>query len=178
MSSKVSRLRKPSDEASPAPVRKSGRRAVVAIAKPRSARQPRKRGGRVAVRDSERTTAQILEAAIDLIESEGESGVRVHELARKAGRTMGAVYHHFESREGLIEAARALQFRGRSEEDILAIEQAVTRVGRTSLDLNVTIGRSDEPDVIYATGRSVLVWYDYQAGKSVPWPDSIRAAIS
>jgi acyl-CoA thioester hydrolase len=58
------------------------------------------------------------------------------------------------------------------------IEQTVTRVGRTSLDLNITIGRTDEPDVIYATGRSVLVWYDYQAGKSVPWPESIRAAIS
>jgi len=54
----------------------------------------------------------------------------------------------------------------------------VTRVGRTSLDLNITIGRSDEPDVIYATGRSVLVWYDYQAGKSVPWPESIRQQIT
>ena len=55
---------------------------------------------------------------------------------------------------------RALNYPG-----IAVIEQTVTRVGRTSLD------------VIYATGRSVLVWYDYQAGKSVPWPENIRAAI-
>lgn len=68
---------------------------------------------------------------------------------------------------------RALNYPG-----VAVIEQTVTRVGRTSLDLNITIGRSDEPDVIYATGRSVLVWYDYQAGRSVPWPESIRAAIS
>jgi len=67
---------------------------------------------------------------------------------------------------------RALNYPG-----VAVVEQSVTRVGRTSLDLNVAIGRIDEPDVIYATGRSVLVWYDYQAGKSVPWPANIRAAI-
>jgi acyl-CoA thioester hydrolase len=61
---------------------------------------------------------------------------------------------------------------------VAVIEQTVTRVGRTSLDLNITIGRSDEPGVVYATGRSVLVWYDYQNGRSVPWPDNIRAALS
>lgn len=86
--------------------------------------------GRVAIRDSERTTAEILEAAIELIETEGESGVRVHDLARNAGRTMGAIYHHFGSREGLIEAARALQFRGRMEADIAAIDEAVERSSR------------------------------------------------
>lgn len=98
-------------------------------AKPPAHRSRRRdsRTSPVATRDSELTTAQILDAAIELIESEGESGVRVHQLARKAGRTMGAVYHHFESREGVIEAARALQFRGRIEKDVAAIDDMSER---------------------------------------------------
>lgn len=68
---------------------------------------------------------------------------------------------------------RALNYPG-----VAVVEQTVTRVGRTSLDLDLTIGRTDEPGVVYATGRSVLVWYDYQAGKAVPWPQGIRSAIS
>jgi acyl-CoA thioesterase FadM len=31
---------------------------------------------------------------------------------------------------------------------------------------------------VYATGRCVIVWYDYSAGKSAPLPDSVRAAIT
>jgi len=67
---------------------------------------------------------------------------------------------------------RALNYPG-----VAVVEQKVSRVGRSSLDLDITISRSDEPGVIYATGRSVLVWYDYQAGKSLPWPQDIRKVL-
>ncbi len=107
--------------------RKRGSRATVAPAPAKARRRAKAATHQVATRDAERTTAQILDAAITLIETEGESGVRVHQLARKAGRTMGAVYHHFESREGVIEAARALQFRGRVERDIAAIDEMLDR---------------------------------------------------
>lgn len=109
---------------------KAGRRVAADSETSRRPRRPPAPPKAVATRDSERTTAQILDAAIGLIESEGESGVRVHQLARKAGRTMGAVYHHFESREGVIEAARAMQFRGQTDTDLEAMRNALERCRR------------------------------------------------
>jgi acyl-CoA thioester hydrolase len=58
------------------------------------------------------------------------------------------------------------------------VRQIVTRVGRSSVEMSLSIEREDEPGVTYATGRTVIVWYDYGAGKSAPWPESVRAAIS
>ena len=58
------------------------------------------------------------------------------------------------------------------------VRQNVTRVGRSSVEMSLVIESKDEPGVAYATGRSVIVWYDYAAGKSMPWPESVRAAIS
>ena len=36
------------------------------------------------------------------------------------------------------------------------------------------IEKKGEPGVVYATGRTVIVWYDYSAGKSRPWPEKVR----
>jgi acyl-CoA thioesterase FadM len=44
--------------------------------------------------------------------------------------------------------------------------------------MSITIEKKSEPGVTYATGRSVLVWYDYTAGKSLPWPEKVRQAIT
>jgi acyl-CoA thioester hydrolase len=54
------------------------------------------------------------------------------------------------------------------------VRQEVTRVGRSSLELALLIERSDEPETVYARGRSIIVWYDYEAGRSVPWPEALR----
>ena len=61
---------------------------------------------------------------------------------------------------------------------VAVVKQSVTRVGRSSVEMGLVIERKDEPGVAYATGRTVIVWYDYSAGKSMPWPESVRAAIS
>ena len=61
---------------------------------------------------------------------------------------------------------------------VALVRQIVTRVGRSSVEMSLSIEREDEPGVVYATGRTVIVWYDYTAGKSMPWPESVRAAIS
>jgi len=60
---------------------------------------------------------------------------------------------------------------------LAVVRQLVTRVGRSSVEMSLTIERKDEPGVVYATGRTVIVWYDYSAGKSAPWPDSIRSRL-
>ena len=61
---------------------------------------------------------------------------------------------------------------------VAVVKQIVTRLGRSSVEMSLVIERKDEPGVPYATGRTVIVWYDYTLGKSKPWPESVRAAIS
>lgn len=68
------------------------------------------------VADGRDTRQRLLEAAISIIEEEGEDGVRVDRVAEIAGFTKPVVYHHFADREDLVVAAlteryyRALSF--------------------------------------------------------------------
>ena len=57
------------------------------------------------------------------------------------------------------------------------VTQTVTRVGRSSLDADVTIEGDEATPVLYAKGKNVLVWMDYASGKSAPWPEALRAAL-
>ncbi|OIQ78264.1 thioesterase superfamily protein [mine drainage metagenome] len=50
--------------------------------------------------------------------------------------------------------------------------------GRTSFDTYTLLGRTDDPDTIYASGGSRVVWVDFPQRKSVPLPDMLRALIS
>ncbi len=56
------------------------------------------------------------------------------------------------------------------------VTQTVTRVGRSSMDLDMTIEGDGAEPVLYARGKNVLVWVDYRSGRSVPWPDRLLAA--
>lgn len=51
------------------------------------------------------TRERLLEAAISIIEAEGEDGVRVDRVAEIAGFTKPVVYHHFADREDMVIAA-------------------------------------------------------------------------
>ncbi len=55
--------------------------------------------------------------------------------------------------------------------------QTVMRVGRSSMDLELTIEGGGSDAVLYAKGRNVLVWMDYRSGKSAPWPTRLREAL-
>ena len=57
-------------------------------------------------RDPGATRTAIINAAIAVITSEGEASLRVAGVARAAGVTTGAIYGQFESRDGLLAAAR------------------------------------------------------------------------
>jgi acyl-CoA thioester hydrolase len=67
---------------------------------------------------------------------------------------------------------RQLEFPG----DVLA-KHYITNPGRTSFDTYVTLERVDAPGVICAEGGSKTVWVDYQAHRSVPLPDWLRALL-
>jgi acyl-CoA thioester hydrolase len=81
--------------------------------------------------------------------------------------------------EAPILAHAACDFvRAMSYPGVALVRQTVTRVGRSSVEMNLVLEKKDEPGVIYATGRTVIVWYDYAAGKSKPWPEAIRVTIT
>lgn len=65
------------------------------------------------------TRDRILEAAIAIIEAEGEASVRVDRVVKAAGFTKPVLYHHFSDREDLIVAAQGERYR-RSFVDALA----------------------------------------------------------
>lgn len=69
--------------------------------------------------DERGTRDRILEAAISIIEADGEVGVRVDRVVESAGFTKPVLYHHFTDREDLIVSAQGERYR-RSFEDALA----------------------------------------------------------
>lgn len=51
---------------------------------------------------SEQTRERLLDAALDLMQAKGHGQMSVHEVARAAGMTTGAVQHHFSSKAALM----------------------------------------------------------------------------
>jgi acyl-CoA thioester hydrolase len=60
--------------------------------------------------------------------------------------------------------------------DVLA-KHYVAQPGRSSFDAFVTLERTDEPGVLYATGGATTVWIDFQLQKSEAMPESVRTLI-
>jgi len=97
--------------------------------------------------------------------------------------------------EGRIQAFHRIGAEGRTSEGIILasigcdflrsltypatarVTHRVARIGRSSLDMEVLIERSDEPGVLYARGREVIVWVNYESGKSMPWPEAVLAHL-
>ncbi len=65
---------------------------------------------------------------------------------------------------------RQLEYPG----DILA-KHYVANPGRTSFDAFITLERTDQPGVLYASGGATTVWIDFPRQKSVPLPQWLRA---
>jgi acyl-CoA thioester hydrolase len=57
------------------------------------------------------------------------------------------------------------------------ITQVVSKIGNSSLHHSATIQTLAQPGVIYAKSTSVVVWMDYAAGNSIPWPETVRSAL-
>jgi len=54
----------------------------------------------------------------------------------------------------------------------------VAKPGRSSFEAYVTLERSDEPGVLYASGGAKTVWVNYREEKSVLLPAMLRALIA
>jgi AcrR family transcriptional regulator len=60
--------------------------------------------GRPAARDARDTRQHILDAALDLFAEKGFFGTSMRELARAVGVRESAIYHHFASKDALLDA--------------------------------------------------------------------------
>lgn len=62
-------------------------------------------GTRIAVQTSERSTRQrALLAALELFDGQGVEATTIEQVREAAGISVGSLYHHFRSREGLVVA--------------------------------------------------------------------------
>jgi len=76
---------------------------------------------------AEATVTGVLEATIKAIETHGEASVRLDDILTTTGISKGSLYHHFGSREGLIAAARVVQFSRFISEDAKSIREELTK---------------------------------------------------
>jgi AcrR family transcriptional regulator len=94
------------------------------------------------------TRRALLDATLSLLTERGESGVRVTEVARRAGTTTGAIYSHFRDRAELLAAAYIDKFEGEVTNDIAALEAALDsatdRDSAAAALLNLVIVPDDE----------------------------------
>lgn len=58
----------------------------------------------------------------------------------------------------------------------IVVELAATRIGNSSLTIAHRVIAADDRDCVYADGEVVMVWIDPTSGRSIPLPESIRAA--
>lgn len=68
------------------------------------------------------TVDRLIAAAIEALETSGESGFRVDRIIEASGASASSLYHHFGSRDGLIDAARAVEFTRGAAEDVSSID--------------------------------------------------------
>jgi AcrR family transcriptional regulator len=82
--------------------------------------------GRIANRTREQTHAALLKAACDVLDAVGESGLRIAEVAQRAGVTTTVIHQHFGDRQGLVTAALVERIGQRLESDAAEIEAVLT----------------------------------------------------
>ncbi len=71
----------------------------------------------------------VLDAVAERLMSADESLIRIPEICEATGVNYGSVYHHFGSREGVIDAAYDMMFTALAEEGVTALRQVNDSVG-------------------------------------------------
>lgn len=98
---------------------------------------------------------RLLELAIQTIDESGEPGIRVNQLAESAGVSIPTLYHHFGSREGLIEEAQVERFIRALRRDAEALVQQLGKC-KTKADLLETLHQLFKNRK--AKGRALTRW--------------------
>ncbi|OZI45431.1 thioesterase [Bordetella genomosp. 5] len=57
------------------------------------------------------------------------------------------------------------------------VTHTLARLGRSSMEFELTLEKVGDDAGPYARGRNVLVWMDYTANRSAPWPAEVLAQL-
>lgn len=58
------------------------------------------------------------------------------------------------------------------------VTHRLTRIGRSSAEFELLLEKAGEEGSPYARGRNVLVWMDYVANASAPWPHEVLSKLA
>lgn len=86
---------------------------------------------------TEATRRALLDAALADMEATGEASIRITKILQESGVTNGSLYHHFGSREGLVQAAIAERFLGSVTKGLAVFASRVSEVTSTEELFNV-----------------------------------------
>ncbi len=75
---------------------------------------------------SRSTIRALIDATVRELAERGEAGFRLDHVLRETGTSKSSLYHHFTSRDGLIEAATVVAFRAEVAADIDTIRAALS----------------------------------------------------
>jgi AcrR family transcriptional regulator len=115
----------------------------------------------------------ILDAAVKELQDFSEAGFRVTRVAEEAGCVVSVLYHHFENREGLIDAA-LIEIMRRETDDVESIYREID----TMLSSVTTIEQAFETYVriAHGSGGTVRRALDAQILTAVQTRPSVRRA--
>jgi len=119
------------------------------------------------------TRVRILQAAIDLLEAGDSHGVRMSDIAKRAGISRQAVYLHFATRAALLIAAtRYVEDQKDTEARLRASRTATSGVER--LDAYVEAWGNFIPEV-HGVARALLAMKDTDAAAAEAWDNRMQA---
>jgi len=122
--------------------------------------------------DNPETRNRILKAALNLLETSQGRGVRMTDIAKRAGITRQALYLHFSTRaELLIATTYYLDELKGSEERLVASRTAQTGLER--LDAFIEAWGSYIPE-IYGIARALLAMKDTDEAAAKAWDDRMQ----
>ena len=73
------------------------------------------------------TRDRVLDVVVEMLETGGESAVRIDDVRDRSSVSIGSIYHHFGDRDGLIAAAQVRRFARYAEAEIAALSDIVQR---------------------------------------------------
>lgn len=135
---------------------------------------------RASAADAAETARRILEVATSHFADRGFASASVDEIARTAGVTRGAVYHHYASKTGLFSAVAAAQQRGIA--DAIATATARSRPAYALRDGSHAfldaITREDAARILLVDGPAVLSWDDWRRMDAAGPEAELRAGLA
>jgi AcrR family transcriptional regulator len=98
---------------------------------------------------------QLLQTALELFNERGVGGASMRELAQRAGVTVAATYHHFESKQALLRAVfdelgSLEEIRARIEPEVLALLRTVPPADAIALILQLSWSRMEANAAYYS----------------------------